>query len=130
MFGAGRNVKGGGSLTVLATALIDTGSKMDDIIYEEFKGTGNMEIQLDRKMSEMRIFPAIDLNRSSTRNEEKLFTQEQFEGAYIIRKMLSREDSARATEELLELIMATSNNAETIDMLKRLMRSSQLRRRS
>ena len=129
MFGAGRNVRNGGSLTILATALIDTGSKMDDIIYEEFKGTGNMEIQLDRKMSERRIFPAIDLNRSSTRREELLLTQDQLEGAYLIRRMLSREDSAQATEKLLEIVMATDNNDETIDTLKRLARSAEARRK-
>lgn len=128
MFGAGRNVRGGGSLTILATALIDTGSRMDDIIYEEFKGTGNMEIQLDRKMSERRIFPAIDLNRSSTRREDLLLTQDQLEGAYIIRRMLSREDPIQATEELLEIIMTTDNNDEAVDTLKRLMRSAAARR--
>ena len=129
MFGAGRNVRNGGSLTILATALIDTGSKMDDIIYEEFKGTGNMEIQLDRKMSERRIFPAIDLNRSSTRREDLLLTQDQLEGAYLIRRMLSRDDPMQATEELLELVMTTDNNDETIDTLKRLARSAAARRK-
>lgn len=127
MFGAGRNV-GKGSLTILATALIDTGSRMDDIIYEEFKGTGNMEIQLDRKMSERRIFPAIDLNRSSTRREDLLLTQDQLEGTYLIRRMLSREDPLQATEELLQIIMTTDNNAETLDTLKRLVRSAESRR--
>lgn len=129
MFGAGRNVRNGGSLTILATALIDTGSKMDDIIYEEFKGTGNMEIQLDRKMSERRIFPAIDLNRSSTRREDLLLTQDQLEGTYLIRRMLSREDAMQATEELLELVMTTDNNDETVDTLKRLARSAAARRK-
>lgn len=128
MFGAGRNVRGGGSLTILATALIDTGSKMDDIIYEEFKGTGNMEIQLDRRMSEKRIFPAVDLNRSSTRREELLLTQSQLEGMYLVRRMLSREDTVQATEELLEVVMTTDNNDETIDTLKRLVRSAEARR--
>ena len=129
MFGAGRNVRNGGSLTILATALIDTGSKMDDIIYEEFKGTGNMEIQLDRKMSERRIFPAIDLNRSSTRREDLLLNQDQLEGTYLIRRMLSREDAMQATEELLELVMTTDNNDETVDTLKRLARSAAARRK-
>lgn len=128
MFGAGRNIRGGGSLTILATALIDTGSKMDDIIYEEFKGTGNMEIQLDRRMSEKRIFPAVDLNRSGTRREELLLTQSQLEGMYLVRRMLSGEDPVQATEELLEVIMTTDNNDETIDTLKRLVRSAQARR--
>ena len=129
MFGAGRNIRNGGSLTILATALIDTGSRLDDIVYEEFKGTGNMEIQLDRKMSERRIFPAIDLNRSSTRREDMLLTQEQLEGTYLIRRMLSREDPVQATEELLELVMTTDNNAETIETLKRIVRSSEARRK-
>lgn len=128
MFGAGRNIRNGGSLTILATALIDTGSRMDDIIYEEFKGTGNMEIHLDRRISEMRIFPAIDLNRSGTRREDLLLTPAQIEGAYLIRKMLSREDSAQAVEELLQVVMTTDNNNETIDTLKRLVKSAELRR--
>ena len=128
MFGAGRNVRGGGSLTILATALIDTGSRMDDIIYEEFKGTGNMEIQLDRRMSEKRIFPAVDLNRSGTRREELLLNQSQLEGMYLVRRILSREDSVQATEELLEVVMTTENNDETIDTLKRLIRSAEARR--
>lgn len=128
MFGSGRNTRNGGSLTILATALIDTGSKMDDIIYEEFKGTGNMEIQLDRRMSEKRIFPAIDLNRSGTRREELLLNQSQLEGMYLVRRMLSREDTVQATEELLEVIMTTENNDEAIDTLKRLIRSAQARK--
>ncbi len=128
LFGSGRNTRGGGSLTVLATALVDTGSKMDDIIYEEFKGTGNMEIQLDRRMSEKRIFPAIDLSRSSTRREELLLTQNQLEGMYLARKTLSNEDQASATEELLEILQATSNNDEAIDTLKRVMVSQENRR--
>lgn len=128
MFGSGRNVRNGGSLTILATALIDTGSRMDDIIYEEFKGTGNMEIQLDRKMSERRVFPAIDLNRSSTRREELLLTQEQLEGTYLIRRMFSREDPLQATEQLLTLVMTTDNNYDTIDTLKRLMRTAEAKK--
>ena len=128
MFGAGRNVRGGGSLTILATALIDTGSKMDDIIYEEFKGTGNMEIQLDRRMSEKRIFPAVDLNRSGTRREDLLLTQSQLEGMYLVRRMLSREDTAQATEELLEYVMTTNDNDETIDTIKRVIRSAEVRK--
>ena len=128
MFGAGRNTRNGGSLTILATALIDTGSKMDDIIYEEFKGTGNMEIQLDRRMSEKRIFPAVDLNRSGTRREELLLTQSQLEGMYLVRRMLSSEDAVQATEELLQVVMTTENNDETLDTLKRLVRSAAQRR--
>ena len=128
MFGAGRNVRGGGSLTILATALIDTGSRMDDVIYEEFKGTGNMEIQLDRRMSEKRIFPAVDLNRSGTRREDLLLTQSQLEGMYLVRRMLSREDSAQATEELLEYLMTSNDNDETIETIKRVIRSAEARK--
>ncbi len=120
LFGAGRNVKSGGSLTILATALIDTGSKMDDIIYEEFKGTGNLEIHLDRRMSEKRIFPAIDLAKSGTRREELLLTQPQLEGMYLIRKLLANTDTVKATEELLDMMTCTANNAEFVDTLKRL----------
>ncbi len=127
MFGAGRNVRGGGSLTILATALIDTGSRMDDIIYEEFKGTGNMEIQLDRRMSEKRIFPAIDLNRSGTRREELLFPSNRLEGIYLIRRKLATADPAQATESVLDVLMTTSNNDEAIDTLKRLVRSNEIR---
>jgi transcription termination factor Rho len=117
-FGAGRNVEGKGSLTILATALIDTNSKMDDIIYEEFKGTGNMEIHLDRRMSERRIFPAIDLNRSGTRREDLLLTPKQLEGMWLIRRALAKTDSATATEQMIDLLMTTSNNDEFIDMMK------------
>ncbi|HPG92197.1 MAG TPA: transcription termination factor Rho [Clostridia bacterium] len=117
-FGAGRNVEGKGSLTILATALIDTNSKMDDIIYEEFKGTGNMEIHLDRRMSERRIFPAIDLNKSSTRREDLLLTQKQLEAMWMIRRALSRTDNIQATEQLIDLLMTTDNNEEFIDLLK------------
>ncbi len=129
MFGLGRNTKSGGSLTVLATALIDTGSKMDDIIYEEFKGTGNMEIQLDRRMSEKRIFPAIDLNRSGTRREELLLNQNQLEGMYLTRRLLAGEDPITATENLLEIIMTTDNNDQTIETLKILVKNAQARRK-
>ncbi|MBO5867122.1 MAG: transcription termination factor Rho, partial [Clostridia bacterium] len=129
MFGLGRNTKNGGSLTVLATALIDTGSKMDDIIYEEFKGTGNMEIQLDRKLSEKRIFPAIDLNRSGTRREELLLNQNQLEGMYLTRRLLAGEDPVTATENLLEVIMTTDNNDQTIETLKILVKNAQARRK-
>ncbi len=117
-FGAGRKVIGKGSLTILATALIDTGSKMDDIIYEEFKGTGNMEIHLDRKMSEKRIFPAIDLAKSGTRREEMLLTQAQLEGMWMIRRSLSRTETVEATEQLLDILMSTGSNEEFINVLK------------
>ncbi|MEG1923821.1 MAG: transcription termination factor Rho [Clostridia bacterium] len=117
-FGAARSIKNGGSLTVIATALVDTGSKMDDIIYEEFKGTGNMEIHLSRKMSERRIFPAVDLNKSGTRREELLLTPKELEGMWIVRRALSRADSSDATEQMLEMLMATKSNNEFIDYLK------------
>ncbi len=124
MFGSGRNVRGGGSLTILATALIETGSKLDEIVYEEFKGTGNMEIRLDRSMSERRIFPAIDLNRSGTRREDLLFTPEEMEGMMLCRRMLAQQDTAQATEELLEIIMTTSDNHEAIDTIRRFARNT------
>lgn len=113
-FGAARNTDGHGSLTIIATALINTGSRMDDVIYEEFKGTGNMEIHLDRKLSERRIFPAIDLNRSSTRREDLLLSQKELEGVFAIRRMIAG-DNADATEQLLNMLMRTKNNAEFVD---------------
>ena len=114
-FGAARNIENGGSLTIIATALIDTGSRMDDVIYEEFKGTGNMEIHLDRKLSEKRIFPAIDLNRSGTRREELLLDQKELEGIWAVRKMLSAGDVMEATENLIQMMMKTKNNKEFIE---------------
>ena len=116
-FGAARNIEFGGSLTIIATALIDTGSRMDDVIYEEFKGTGNMEIHLDRKLSEKRIFPAIDLNRSGTRREELLLSQKELEGIWAVRKMLSSGDVQEATENLIGMMVKTSNNKEFIEQL-------------
>lgn len=128
MFGSGRNVRNGGSLTILATALVETGSKLDEIVFEEFKGTGNMEIRLDRRMSEKRIFPAIDLNKSGTRREDLLFTPEEMEGMMLCRRLLASDDPVQATEELLEIIMATANNKETIEVIKRLVNSRRTRR--
>ncbi len=116
-FGAARNIENGGSLTIIATALVDTGSRMDDVIYEEFKGTGNMEIHLDRKLSEKRIFPAIDLARSGTRREELLLDQKELEGIWAVRKMLSVGDGQEATENLIQMMMKTKNNKEFIDQL-------------
>ena len=113
-FGSARNIENGGSLTIIATALIDTGSRMDDVIYEEFKGTGNMEIHLDRKLSERRIFPAIDLNRSSTRREDLLLSQKEMEGVFAIRRMIAG-DNADATEQLLNMLMRTKNNSDFVD---------------
>lgn len=117
-FGSARNIENGGSLTIIATALVDTGSRMDDVIYEEFKGTGNMEIHLDRKLSEKRIFPAIDLNRSGTRREDLLLTQSELEGIWSIRKILSSGDTESATENLIGMLVKTNNNAEFIDQLR------------
>ena len=116
-FGAARNIEEGGSLTIIATALIETGSRMDDIIYEEFKGTGNMELHLDRKMSEKRIFPAIDIYRSGTRREELLLNQKELEGVWALRKMMSSGSPQEVTEHLIELIMRTKNNREFLGNL-------------
>jgi len=116
-FGSARNIEEGGSLTIIATALIDTGSRMDEVIYEEFKGTGNMEIHLDRRLSEKRIFPAIDLNRSGTRREELLLTQKELEGVYAIRKNLSEGRPDRVTEVIINDLMRTNSNDEFIDMV-------------
>ena len=117
-FGSARNIENGGSLTIIATALVDTGSRMDDVIYEEFKGTGNMEIHLDRKLSEKRIFPAIDLNKSSTRREDLLLPQKELEAVWQMRRMFSRLDREAATEQIIDLLTCTTSNDEFIDMLK------------
>ena len=117
-FGSARNIENGGSLTIIATALIDTGSRMDDVIFEEFKGTGNMEIHLDRRLSEKRIFPAIDLAKSSTRREELLLSQKELEGIWSIRKILSVGDTQEATEQLITMMSKTNNNIEFIDNLQ------------
>ncbi len=117
-FGSARNIEEGGSLTIIATALIETGSRMDEIIYEEFKGTGNMELHLDRRLSEKRIFPAIDLNRSGTRREELLLTQKELEGIWAIRKVLSSGSTAEATEQLINMLVKTDNNDEFLDRVK------------
>lgn len=116
-FGSARNIENGGSLTIIATALIDTGSRMDEVIFEEFKGTGNMEIHLDRKLSERRIFPAIDLAKSGTRKEELLLTPSELAGTWGVRKMLSVGDSAEATENLLNMLVKTSSNKEFVEQL-------------
>jgi len=116
-FGAARNIENGGSLTIIATALVDTGSRMDDVIYEEFKGTGNMEIHLDRRLSEKRIFPAIDLNRSGTRREELLLDQKELEGIWGMRKMLSNGDNVDTTEILINMLVKTNTNKEFIEQL-------------
>jgi len=114
-FGAARNIENGGSLTIIATALIDTGSRMDDVIYEEFKGTGNLELHLDRKLSEKRIFPAIDINRSGTRREELLLSQKELEGIWTIRKAMSNLGTADVTEMIINRLMNTKTNEEFIN---------------
>jgi transcription termination factor Rho len=119
-FGAARNIEEGGSLTILATALIETGSRMDDVIYEEFKGTGNMELHLDRKLSERRIFPAIDMNRSGTRREELLLNQDELEAVWHIRKALGAGQPAEVTETLINRLAMTTNNRQFIDVVKKM----------
>jgi transcription termination factor Rho len=118
-FGAARNVEEGGSLTILATALIDTGSRMDDVIYEEFKGTGNCEIHLDRRMYEKRIFPAINVNRSGTRREELLLAPDVMPKIWVLRKLLYPMDDLEAMEFLLDKIKATKSNGQFFDSMKR-----------
>ena len=118
-FGAARNIEEGGSLTILATALIDTGSRMDDVIYEEFKGTGNMEIHLDRRMHEKRIYPAINVNRSGTRKEELLIKPDVLQKIWVLRKLLYPMDDLEATEFLLDKLRTTKNNADFFDSMKR-----------
>lgn len=118
-FGAARNIEEGGSLTIIATALVETGSRMDDVIYEEFKGTGNMEIHLDRRMAEKRSFPAININRSGTRREELLIQPEQLQRIWVLRKLLYPMDELEAMEFLLDKIRATKSNAEFFDSMRR-----------
>ena len=118
-FGAARNVEEGGSLTIIATALIDTGSRMDDVIYEEFKGTGNMEIHLDRRMAEKRVYPAINVNRSGTRREELLLMPDVLQKMWILRKLLYNMDDLEAMEFLLDKIKATKNNGEFFESMRR-----------
>ena len=118
-FGAARNIREGGSLTVLATALVDTGSKMDDVVYEEFKGTGNMELVLDRKLSEKRIFPAIDIQKSSTRREDLLLDREEQEAVDIMRKGLNGMKSDDAVENILNLFVRTRDNREFVQIVKK-----------
>ncbi|MEO5862265.1 MAG: transcription termination factor Rho [Burkholderiales bacterium] len=118
-FGAARNIEEGGSLTIIATALIETGSRMDDVIYEEFKGTGNMEIHLDRRMAEKRIYPAINVNRSGTRREELLIEKEVLQKIWVLRKLLYPMDDLEATEFLLDKVKATKSNADFFDSMRR-----------
>lgn len=118
-FGAARNIEEGGSLTIIATALIDTGSKMDEVIYEEFKGTGNLEIHLDRRVAEKRIYPSININRSGTRREEKLTSQEELQKMWILRKILNNMDEIAAIEFLLERLKGSKTNEEFFESMKR-----------
>ena len=118
-FGAARNMREGGSLTILATALVDTGSKMDDVVFEEFKGTGNMELVLDRKLSEKRIFPAIDISKSSTRREDLLLSPEEREAMDNMRKALNSSRADEATENVLNMFAHTRNNAEVVNQLRK-----------
>ena len=118
-FGAARNMREGGSLTILATALVDTGSKMDDVVYEEFKGTGNMELVLDRKLSEKRVFPAIDIPKSGTRREDLLLDQEEQEAVYIMRKALNGMKSDEAVENILNMFVRTKDNKEFVQLVKK-----------
>jgi len=118
-FGAARNIEEGGSLTILATALIDTGSRMDDVIYEEFKGTGNMEIHLDRRIAEKRIYPSININRSGTRREELLTTPDELQKMWIIRKVVHDMDELAAMEFLSDKMRATKTNNEFFDSMRR-----------
>ena len=114
-FGAARNIENGGSLTILATALIETGSRMDDVIFEEFKGTGNMEVHLDRKLSEKRIFPAIDINKSGTRREDLLLTPKERETVFALRKAMNSMPVADVTEQVISMMVKTKNNQEFLD---------------
>jgi transcription termination factor Rho len=118
-FGAARNIEEGGSLTIIATALIDTGSRMDDVIYEEFKGTGNMEIHLDRRMAEKRVYPSINVNRSGTRREELLLKPDVLQKVWILRKLLYNMDDLEAMEFLLDKVKATKSNGEFFDAMRR-----------
>lgn len=118
-FGAARNIEEGGSLTIIATALIDTGSKMDEVIYEEFKGTGNMEIHLDRRIAEKRVFPAININRSGTRREELLTTQDELQTLWVLRKFLHGMDELDAMELLFDKLSKTKTNEEFFDVMRR-----------
>jgi transcription termination factor Rho len=118
-FGAARNVEEGGSLTIIATALIETGSRMDEVIYEEFKGTGNMEVHLERRLAEKRVYPSININRSGTRKEELLIKPDLLQKIWILRKLLHDMDESQAIEFLLDKIRQTKNNGEFFDLMKK-----------
>ncbi|MFW6303275.1 MAG: transcription termination factor Rho, partial [Candidatus Sumerlaeota bacterium] len=116
-FGAARNIEEGGSLTILATALIDTGSRMDDVIFEEFKGTGNMECHLDRKLADRRIYPAIDIQLSGTRKEELLLEQDILQRVFLLRRVLNELNTVEAMEFLLERLKKTDTNSEFLEVM-------------
>lgn len=118
-FGAARKMEEGGSITILATALIETGSRMDDVIFEEFKGTGNMELHLDRKLSEKRIFPAINLNKSGTRREDLLMNQDEMEAIWYMRRALANAGTQEVTETIIDYLAHTRKNADFIQIIKR-----------
>ncbi|MGN0659220.1 MAG: transcription termination factor Rho [Emergencia sp.] len=118
-FGAARNIEEGGSITILATALVETGSRMDDVIYEEFKGTGNMELHLDRKLSEKRIFPAIDLNRSGTRKEDLLMSQDELEAIWAMRRAMANRDPQDVAEEIIDNLAHTRSNSDFVQVIKK-----------
>jgi transcription termination factor Rho len=118
-FGAARNIEEGGSLTIIATALIDTGSRMDEVIYEEFKGTGNMELHLNRRMMEKRVYPAIDINRSGTRREELLIPKDYLQKVWILRKLLHDMDELAAMEFLLDKVKQTKSNQEFFELMRK-----------
>ena len=118
-FGAARNMREGGSLTILATALVETGSRMDDVVFEEFKGTGNMEIVLNRALSERKVFPAIDLPKSSTRRDDLLLSREEQEAGYIMRRAFNSQRSEESTERIIDMFVRTKNNQEFIQMIKK-----------
>lgn len=122
-FGAARNIEEGGSITILATALVETGSRMDDVIYEEFKGTGNMELHLDRKLSERRIFPAIDLYKSGTRREDLLLSRDEFTAMYTMRREMANGDVAEITEEIIDNMAHTKNNRDFVDVINKVLNS-------
>ena len=123
-FGAARNTEDAGSLTILATALVETGSRMDDVIFEEFKGTGNMEVHLDRALSEKRIFPAIDINKSGTRKEELLLSKEELDTIFALRKAMSNMNTQEMTEQIMEQIVTTKNNAEFLERVNIFLKNS------
>jgi transcription termination factor Rho len=118
-FGAARNIEEGGSLTIIATALIETGSRMDDLIYEEFKGTGNLEVHLERRLAERRVYPAINLNKSGTRREELLIKPDILQKVWILRKLLADMDDIEAMNFIVDKLKSTKNNSDFFDLMRR-----------